>query len=143
VSKLAGIRQLDTSSPEALKRDLGRLIETLDREFDAIVAARFFEWNEVTPLQRGTVQAKFGQLVRMDTTPGRAAPHVQLPEATTADIGKSVGVSRNNLSPTGLVVFHPAGSQLLNYSSGAATLVASSLGIRVATWLGSSWEVRF
>lgn len=142
MSKLAGLRQLDTSSPEALKRDLGRLVEALDRELDAIVAARFFEWNEVTPLQRGTVQAKFGQLVRMDTTPGQSAPHVYLPEAKTTDIGKRVGVSRNSLSPTGCVVMHPVAGQLINYVATGLTLVPSTLGIRQATWLGSSWEVR-
>lgn len=143
MSKLRSLlAQLDTASPEALKRDLGRLVDIVDKELDALAAERFFEWNSVTPLQRGTITAKFGELVRVDTTPGQPAPQVNLPEAKTTDIGKRVGVSRNYLSPTCLVVIRPAGTQLFNFATGGATLVASTLGIRDVVWNGASWEGR-
>jgi hypothetical protein len=143
MSRLASIRQLDTSSTEALKRDLARLVELIDSELDAVSARIIFEWQDVPPLQRGSVAAKFGQLVRMDTTPGQPAPHVVLPQAGTADIGKSVGMAVNAPSPTCILVAHGAGAQRVGYTGTAATLVASSLVIRTVTWSGSTWELGY
>lgn len=143
MSRVAGLQQLDTSSPENLKRDLARLVRALDAELDAIVAARFFEWNEVTTLQRGAVQAKFGQLVRMDTKAGQPAPHVYLPKGQTTDIGKRVGISNNANSPTCIVVAHAVGAQTIRYGTNVATLVASLLSIRSLMWTGASWEVKY
>jgi len=36
MSRLAALRQLDTSSPAALRRDLGRLVQELDSIIDAL-----------------------------------------------------------------------------------------------------------
>lgn len=137
MSRLASIRRIDTSDPQKLAKEIERLIAVLDQELDALTLARIQEWAEVTVLQRGSVVAKFGQLVRLDTT-GITAPHVMLPAATSADIGKSIGVTRNQLSPTNLPVIHAA--QTINYSGVVATLVASTIGIKKYSWTGQTWE---
>lgn len=141
MSRVRSLAQLDCSSLEALRRDLGRLVAAIDLELDERSAERPFEWHNVTPLQRGEVRSKFGQLVRMDTMPGNPAPKVYLPEAVSVDVGKSVGVSANNISPTGVVRLYPAGTQKINYAAGVATL-GIPLGIRDVVWTGQSWEVR-
>jgi hypothetical protein len=143
MSALSTLRQLDTSDPEKLKRDLARLVDILDRELDRIEAGRLLDWSEVTALQRGDVTAKMGQLVRLDTTANQPAPHVYLPEAKTADIGKKIGVAANSSSPTCVPVVHGAGGQKISFTGTVATLVASTLAIRSVTWTGPTWEVGY
>ncbi len=79
MSRLKSQTQIDTSSPENLRRDLARALATIDELFDLTSALFGVEWNSVTPLQRGDIRAKFGELVRVDTTPGQATPRVYLP----------------------------------------------------------------
>jgi hypothetical protein len=141
MSRLAALRRLNTSSTESLGRDLGRLVAVIDDELNALAALRVFEWNNVSILRQGTVKAAFGELVRMDLAPGAPAPHIELPRAKQENIGARVGVCANAVSPTGVVVLHPAGQQKINYATGAATL-GTTLGIRDVVWTGLSWEVR-
>lgn len=143
MSRLRSLTQLDTTDPEKLKRDLGRLVQELDDELDAAKARMAIEWPEVTALQRGSITAKMGQLVRVDTLPGAPAPHVYMPEAKTTDIGSRIGVSVNATSPTCLAVAHSVGSQKINFTGTVATLVASALVIRAVTWTGQTWELGY
>ncbi len=140
MSRLKSQTQIDTSSPENLRRDLARALATIDELFDLTSALFGVEWNSVTPLQRGDIRAKFGELVRVDTTPGQATPRVYLPGAKTTDIGKRIGLTSNYLSPTCLPVVYPANNQLVRYSSGGATIVPSTLNVRELVWTGASWE---
>ena len=140
MSRLKSQTQIDTSSPETLRRDLARALATIDELFDLTAALFGVEWNSVTPLQRGDIRAKFGELVRVDTTPGRAVPRVYLPEAKTTDIGKRIGITRNHLSPTCMPIIYPANNQLLRYAVTGLTITASTLNVRELVWTGASWE---
>ncbi len=136
MSRLAQIRQLDTSSPEALRRDLGRLVDTLDTELRALANARrglFPEGTHPQTMSAGgsPFQLALERLHIVDMTDGNV--DVTLPYARATDAGKAVGILRVQSGNT--LTVYPSGSQLVNATTSQSVINA---GVRIYIWCGGA-----
>ncbi len=91
MSRLSVLRQLDTSSPEKLKRDLGRLVEELEGTFRGLREVFQERWLPARTVVTSTTERpglKFGELTKVDTQGGDV--RLYLPLAAGRDAGRVV-----------------------------------------------------
>ncbi len=119
------ISQIDTRSPDALKRDLSRLATGLNTELSRFAQRTLERW---LPARTRTTALKFDQLTTV--TDGT----VYLPRATPQDAGRRCALVKSLAA--GEVVVAPTNGALINTFDTWAT---TQLGLHELWWDGSAW----
>ncbi len=130
--------RLDSSSPDNLQRDLGRLngdIGELILALEQNYAPRWKVGERITA-QATRPMLRFTELRVVDTRGG--ATRLYLPRATTRDAGLTVGFIKQ--IPSGAVHLQPAGGQLVNGLSTLENL--TQVGLHYVIWDGTAWWIR-
>jgi hypothetical protein len=136
---LSSRTQLDTSTPEVLKRDLGRLVESIDEMFGSL--GSFFRErlyrDRIISVGDTRPGLKFGALSLVDTGGGNVT--LYLPKALKSDAGRVLGFVKRyannhvNLQTTD-------GSLINGFYDRIEGM--PQLGVHELLWDGSGWWIR-
>jgi len=134
------VPQLDTSSPDKLRRDLGRVQGDLDQLLFAIqqsfVPRMQFGRRITANTERASCRLNFSEAPLVDTRDGSV--RLYLPKATPKQAGLSCGFIKQ--IATSRIVLQPAAGALINGQSQWDAL--GQVGFHYVVWDGTSWWVR-
>ncbi len=136
MSRLSQLRQIDTSSPEALKRDLGRLVEELEGTFRGLREVFLERWLPARTVVTSTTERpglKFGEFTKVDTQGGDV--RLYLPLATGRDAGRVVQFVKMFAANWVRVV--AAAGTLVNMETESNTV--NDVGLHEFYWDGEAW----
>lgn len=134
------VPQLRTSSPDALRQDLGRAQGDLDQLLFALQEGFQPRWQFGRRITAATARSscflRLNEAPLVDTRGG--AVRLYLPRATTDDAGLAVGFLKQ--IPTGAVHLQPPGGALINGLASLENL--TQVGFHYVVWDGTAWWVR-
>ena len=136
--KALDLRQLDTRNEETLRRDLGRLTNSLEATFGKLSETFRERWAKasrtVTASTPRPVLA-FGQASIVDTKSDDVV--VRLPKATPADAGRSAVIIKRYAVQT--ATLRPVDNSLVNTFT---EWPITQIGVHEAWWDGTAWWLK-